>query len=128
MISSKSYSYKWAESIYNAFILSYGRATTIFKEMHGKTDYQLIHYVASDQQRWEKFKLITKRIQKWLNSHTFTENEKIPKLLLSSLYYALHMEFEFYDENGKFALDNGFYRPDNEIGRNHRQRADGLLS
>lgn len=117
---SKSYSFQWAEAVYYGFYHTYVRATDIFKQMHRVSDYRLTHILATDQPRWEKFKKVVKRIDKWLKAHTFEDNEPLTTQMLRCLYVILAREFFFYDESRELALDMKIDESIIEYGQNHR--------
>jgi len=99
--SSKFYDLRWAEITYYAFIHTYVRATQLFHLIHPIKQGTIILWVAGDQDKWEKYKKIIKRVDKWDKKHNCAEISHYPKQVLSTIDYALSREYDFYLATGK---------------------------
>jgi len=111
--NDKVYSFIWAEKVYLEFVRAYRRATEIFYKTHRIHQGTVISWLSTNQEIWERFKKIIKLIEKWDKMHHFGTIADIPGHLLSTIYYALAKEFEFYDEKRAYCLDAGIKGRDN---------------
>lgn len=102
---SKAYDLGWAENVFMAFRAAYPRALQVITYLLKINRNTVIMWISSDQQRWEKFKKITKRTEQWLKMHHFQNITEFTAQDLSTLNWALGQEFAFYDAS-KLDIEN----------------------
>lgn len=105
--SHKYYDLTWAENTFRSFIGQYARAWQLFRLTHRIPEGQIISWLSSDQERWERFKKIVKRIDRWHKMHKSMDPYEYGTQVLSTIYYTLAKEFDFYDEKRAYCLDAG---------------------
>ena len=92
------YSYPWASEVFEQFRNSCPRATDFFLDFHHITREPIIQRLRRNSPTWQKIKRGVKRLERWLNMHTFDDYGHCPTQVLSSLWDILN-EILDYDSN-----------------------------